>query len=74
MTAKAGQTMLYIAFSHPAASADYSADYKVTYLLPRPKATTTSIGERAPLNHMSGWSRKANSSESLYNGRPARAH
>jgi hypothetical protein len=70
MTAKAGQTMLYIAFSHPAAS----ADYKVTYLLPRPKATTTSIGERAPLNHMSGWSRKANSSESLYNGRPARAH
>jgi hypothetical protein len=32
--------MLYIAFSHPAAA----ADYKVTYLLPRPKATTTSIG------------------------------
>ena len=32
--------MLYIAFSHPAAA----ADYKVTYLLPRAKATTTSIG------------------------------
>ena len=31
--------MLYIAFSHAAAP----ADYKVTYLLPRYKATTTSI-------------------------------
>ena len=30
MTGEAGQTMLYIAFSHPAVA----ADYKVTYLLP----------------------------------------